>query len=54
MGKTGVMGILKGGKAGELVVTLRADMDALPIRELSDVAFESSVVDEDYPGGAFP
>lgn len=40
IGKTGVLGTLKGsGNAG--VVALRADMDALPIYEESDVPFRS-------------
>jgi len=40
--KTGVIGILKGGKPGP-VVAMRADMDALPITEESDVPFASKV-----------
>jgi amidohydrolase len=54
VGKTGVVGVLKGGKPGDKVVALRADMDALPVKELSDVPFKSTVIDEDYPGGPFP
>ena len=50
----GVVGILKGGQAGDQVMGLRADMDALPIKELQDVAFKSTNVDGDYPGGPFP
>lgn len=50
----GVVGILKGGQAGGQVMGLRADMDALPIKELQDVAFKSTKVDGDYPGGPLP
>lgn len=40
--KTGVVGILKGGKPGP-VVALRADIDALPVTERTKVDFASSV-----------
>jgi len=39
---TGVVGLLKGGKPGR-VVALRADMDALPVTERTDVPFASKV-----------
>ena len=39
---TGVVGLLKGGKPGP-VVGLRADMDALPVVEKTDVPFASKV-----------
>jgi amidohydrolase len=39
--KTGVVGILKGGKPGP-VVAVRADMDALPVTEQTDLPFRST------------
>jgi amidohydrolase len=50
----GVVGVLRGGKEGSRVAALRADMDALPVRETADVPFASTVIDTDYPGGPFP
>ena len=37
---TGVIGVLKGGKPGP-TIALRADMDALPVIEQTDVSFKS-------------
>src|SRR5690554_1600050 len=42
---TGVVGLLKGGKPGP-TIALRADMDALPVTELTDVPFASKAVSE--------
>jgi amidohydrolase len=38
---TGVVGLLKGKNPGKRIIALRADMDALPIREENTVAYKS-------------
>jgi amidohydrolase len=43
--KTGIVGILKGGKPGP-VVALRADMDALPVTERVNIPFASKAMGE--------
>ena len=40
IGKTGVVGILKGEKNGP-TIALRADMDALPIQETNELSYKS-------------
>lgn len=49
---TGVVGVLRGGQPGP-VVGLRADMDALPVKERTDVPFASNAVSE-YMGEEVP
>lgn len=41
VGKTGVLALLKGGKPGPLIA-VRADMDALPVTEQTDLPFKST------------
>jgi hippurate hydrolase len=42
VGKTGVVGVIRGRKSGSgKVIGLRADMDALPIHEATDVPYKS-------------
>jgi amidohydrolase len=45
VGKTGVVGLLKGGLPGP-VIALRADMDGLPVYEKNDLPFASKVTTE--------
>ena len=49
---TGVIGILKGGKPGK-TIALRADMDALPVREVVDLPYASKV-EMEYRGETVP
>lgn len=49
---TGVVGILRGGRPGP-VVALRADMDALPVREQTGLPFASTATGE-YNGEQVP
>ncbi|MCZ9310250.1 M20 metallopeptidase family protein [Corynebacterium uberis] len=57
----GVVAIIRGGADGDgesdaprRSVLLRADIDALPVKEDTDLEFRSEEVDKDYPGGPFP
>lgn len=51
----GVAARIKGGAEGEArTILLRADTDALPVKENSGEDFASEKVDKDYPGGPFP
>ena len=47
VGGTGVVGLLKGGKPGK-VVALRADMDALPVKEATGLPFASQVIAKNF------
>src|SRR6202162_6175705 len=45
IGRTGVVGVIKGNRPGgtRKAIALRADMDALPIQEATDVPYKSTV-----------
>ena len=43
IGQTGVVGVIRGRKPGTKVVGLRADMDALPIKEATGLPYQSTV-----------
>jgi len=42
IGRTGVVGVIKGSVAGNQVIGMRADMDALPIEEETGVSYSST------------
>ena len=52
VGKTGVVGLLRNGEGP--TVMLRADMDALPVREARGVDYASTVMATDAAGNAVP
>ena len=41
VGQTGVLGIIKGARAGNNVIALRADIDGLPVQQTNDVPYRS-------------
>lgn len=43
LGRTGVVGLIRGGKGPGKVVGLRADMDALPIEEQTNLPYRSKI-----------
>lgn len=50
--QTGIVALLRNGE-GPLVM-MRADMDALPVKELTDLPYASTVVAENVEGDEFP
>jgi len=52
VGKTGVVGVLRNGEGP--VVMLRADMDALPVREVTGLSYASKLTASDHEGKAVP
>jgi amidohydrolase len=43
VGRTGVVGVIKGNKPGDKVIGMRADMDALPLDEITGLPYASKV-----------
>jgi amidohydrolase len=52
IGKTGVVGLLRNGDGP--TVMLRADMDALPVKEMTGLPYASSVAAQDSDGNLVP
>jgi amidohydrolase len=52
VGKTGVVGVLRNGDGPTIM--LRADMDALPVREATGLPYASSVTNTDQAGKSVP
>src|SRR5579884_2177671 len=52
VGKTGVVGLLRNGDGPTIM--LRADMDALPIKEATGLPYASTVTAEDRDGNTVP
>jgi hippurate hydrolase len=52
IGKTGVVGLLRNGEGP--VVMLRADMDALPVKEATDLPYASTVTATNHAGATVP
>jgi hippurate hydrolase len=52
VGQTGVIGLLRNGDGP--VVMLRADMDALPVREETGLPYASTVMATDHTGKTVP
>ncbi|WP_315770868.1 MULTISPECIES: M20 aminoacylase family protein [unclassified Bradyrhizobium] len=43
IGRTGVVGVIHGREPSQRVIGLRADMDALPLQEISDIPHKSTI-----------
>ncbi|BAM89376.1 putative amidohydrolase family protein [Bradyrhizobium oligotrophicum S58] len=43
IGRTGVVGVIRGREPSQRVIGLRADMDALPLQEVSDIPHKSTI-----------
>jgi amidohydrolase len=52
VGKTGVVGVLRNGDGPTIM--LRADMDALPVREATGLSYASNVTSTDHDGKSVP